>query len=230
MSVGLASPAAPLWVRLVVLTVASELMGVAAHASNGGGLPRPGPLLVITMLVSGLVAGVLFGSRSVRPALGRFGPAARVDDVAAVAALVLGQWVVHWQVMPVSPALGLVLPPTHQHAGLPLGVGTAHHPGAASGTGVGMLLGHAVAAVLVALTLRWMEAVALGCVQVLASHRLPVRSAWLLLQQAAATGVPTSTSSTDRRGLPDACDGLAPRLCEFLHPVVRRGPPAVVWH
>jgi hypothetical protein len=230
MSVGLAPPATPVWVRLAALTVASELIGVAAHASNGGGLPQPGAWLVITMLVAGLVGGLLVAARSVRRRLGHGGPAAHLEDLAAVAALVLGQWVVHWQVMPVSPALGMAMPSAHlQHTGVPVGAGMAHHAGTASGTGVGMLLGHAAAAVLVALLLRWLETAVLACVHVLATHRLPVRSAWLLLQRAATTTVLSSTGSTGGRGLPDAGVGLVPRLCEFLHPVVRRGPPAAAW-
>ena len=158
MSVGLAPSAAPVWVRLAVLTGASELIGVAAHASNGGGLPQPGAWLVITMLVSGLVGGLLGVARLLRSTMSRGGPTAGVEDLAAVAALVLGQWVVHWQLMPVSPTLGLALPPAHHHAAVPVGAGmAAHHAGATSGTGVGMLLGHAAAAVLVALLLRWLE-------------------------------------------------------------------------
>ncbi len=193
-----------MWVRLAVLTVASELIGGAAHASNGGRLPQPGAWLVITMLVSGLVAGLLVAARSVRQCLGHGGPAAHLEDLAAVAALVLGQWVVHWQLMPVSPALGMAMPSAHHHhhAGVPLGAGMAHHAG--TGTGVGMLLGHAAAAVLVALLLRWLEVAVLACVHVLATHRLPLRSAWLLLQRAATTKVLSSTGSTCRRGLPDA--------------------------
>ena len=228
MSVGLAPLATPVWVRLAVLTVASELIGVAAHASKGGGLPHPGAWLVITVLVSGLVGGLLVAARSVRGCLGHGGRAAHLEDLAAVAALVLGQWVVHWQLMPVRPILGMAMPSAHhQHAGVPVGAGMAHHAG--TGTGVGMLLGHAAAAVLVALLLRWLEVVVLACVHVLATHRLPVRSAWLLLQRAATTKVLASTGSTGRRGLPDAVVGLVPRLCEFLHPVVRRGPPAAAW-
>ena len=180
------------------------------------------------MLVAGLVGGLLVAARSVRRRLGRVGPTARVEDLAAVASLVLGQRAVHWQLMPVSPALGMAMPSAqHQHTGVPVGAGMAHHAG--TGPGLGMLLGHAAAATLVAVLLRWLETAVLACVHVLATHRLPVRSAWLFLQRAATTEVLSSTGSTGRRGLPDAGEGLVPRLCEFLHPVVRRGPPAAAW-
>ena len=98
------------------------------------------------------------------------------EDVAGVLALVVGQALVHWLLLPVGAPLagaGPVMGAAHVHAGaLPAQAVMSHHAGAA--TGPGMLAVHAVAAVMVAVALRWVEAAMLGLVRVVRLVRAPM--------------------------------------------------------
>lgn len=219
-----------LLVRVAAVSVASVLLGVLAHGSIADVLPRPGALFVIVVLVLMLVGGVLAGGRGAGRWARRHGWSVPFEDVAAAVALVAGQALVHWSVLPVGVPLSNAMTVSalgHGHGGaVPVGAVLSHH---GSGTGAGMLAGHAVAAVLVAVVLQWVEVAILGLGQVLRiaqastasclgvlGARITVAPAWL----------PAESGDRVRHG----CSAdVRPRLRVTLLPLVRRGPPTLGW-
>lgn len=217
---------APLWVRVLAMVGASLVLGLAAHATGSGMVPGPGALVVVVELVTVVVAGLVAGGRWAAGGVRRWGWAARVEDGSAVVALVVGQALVHWLATPgatagVSPGQG------HVHAGGPISPRTAavhltEHAG--HGSGWGMLVGHAGAAVAVGLLLRWLEAGILGLAHLLACVAASVLVSRMVL---ALTGgwwvLPGDSAGLSADPMPTG--DRRRRLQVLLQPVERRGPP-----
>lgn len=219
--------ASPLPVRVAAVSVSSVLLGVLAHGSMAGVLPRPGSLFVIVVLVVMLVGGLLAAGHGAGRWVQRRGWPLPVEDLAGAAALVVGQALVHWLVIPVGAPQAVALPSgNHVHAvAASAEAVVSHHSGSA--TGPGMLAVHAVAGLMVAVALRWVEAAILGVVQVLRFVRAPTAS-WLGALRAAIL-VPDALPTG---GLGDLSWSwgrvdVRPRLRVTLLPLQRRGPPGV---
>jgi hypothetical protein len=224
-------PTCALPVRVAAVSVASVLLGVLAHGSMVGVLPRPGSLFVIVVLVLVLVGGALAAGQRAGRWARRHGWPVPVEDAAGVLALVVGQALVHWLLLPVVAPLagaGPVMGAGHVHAGtFPAQAVMSHHAGAA--TGPGMLAVHAVAAVMVAVALRWVEAAMLGLVRVVRLVRAPMAACLGVLRAAVlAPSAVLSLESGDLSGF-WGCADVRPRLRVTLLPLERRGPPVVGW-
>jgi hypothetical protein len=223
-------PACALLVRVAAVAVASVLLGVLAHGSMAGVLPRPGSLFVIVVLVLMLVGGLLAAGQGAGRWARRHGWSVPFEDAAGVLALVVGQALVHWLVLPVGvPGVGssTVIPAGHVHAGALPAEAVMSHPAAA--TGPGMLVVHAVGAAMVAVALRWVEAAILGLVAVLRLVQAPM-AACLGALRARSQVSPAVPMGQPRRWV---CvwwgADLRPRLRVTLLPLERRGPPAAGW-
>jgi hypothetical protein len=223
---------APPLVRVAAVSVASVLLGVLAHGSVADVLPRPGSLFVIVVLVSTLVAGMLAGGRAVGRWLERRGWRVPVEDAAGALALVAGQALVHWSVLP----LGVPLAGSGSVGFGGHGYGAHHGDGAhqvhgvvmhhTSGSSAGMLAAHAAAALMVAAVLRWVEDAIVGLAHVL---RLVHASTSLCIGvlQTCFFLVPASASGkSGDRANPWWGSDARPRMRVALLPLERRGPPS----
>lgn len=224
-------PASPLLVRVAAVSGASILLGVLAHGSMAGVLPRPGSLFVISVLILMLVGGLLAGGRRAGAWAASHGWSVPFADAAGVLALVVGQALVHWLVIPVGVALpgaGSGVPVGHTHSGsLPAEVVLSHH---AAAPGPGMLAVHAVAAVMVAVALRWVEAAILSLGQVLRLAGSPMASCLGALRSSVRVSAVVSTGEgLDDRFCPWWTADVRPRLRVTLLPLERRGPPPAGW-
>ncbi len=217
-------PTAPVVVRVGALSAASVLLGVVAHGWVAGALPAPGALLVISTLVVLVVGALLGAGRWMADRAAPRAGAAHVADGAGVLALVVGQALVHWLILPVAEAVPVSGGHGHLHPGATgTGAVMAHH--SAAGIGPQMLAGHALAALVVALLLRWVEAAILRLAGLLAQLGAPVRAVRTAI--GLARGVPAiprvdlAAGEDPRWARRDA----RPRMRVTLQPLGRRGPP-----
>ena len=215
----LAGPAAPVAVRAVAISVASVLLGVVAHGSASGVVPSVGSVLVLAVFLAQVVLVPLMVGQAGGRVCRRRGWSVPVEDLAAVVALVAGQAVVHWLSAPAAAPLALGSA-AHGHAHGPAPLGHVGHGG--SPGGLGMLLGHAAAAVAVGLLLRRVEAGLLLLAGLAPRLRAAVAARHGLLRSGSgAVLLVAGTCPAAGRCTVD----VRPRLQVFLQPLDRRGPP-----
>ncbi len=221
-------PAFALPVRVAAVSVASVLLGVVAHGFVAGVLPRPDPLFVIAVLVLMLVGGLLAGGQRAGTWARSRGWSVPFEDVAGVLSLVAGQALVHWLVLPVGVPLagaGSVLSIGHIHAAAPPADTVVSHHAAA--TTPAMLAVHAMAGVVVAVALRWVEAAILSLGQVLRLVHAPMASCLRALRACVQVGTVVSTGDhSGNRVCTWSSADVRPRLRVTLMPLGRRGPPS----
>lgn len=221
--------ASPLLVRVLAVAGASVVLGVVAHGSVADVLPGLGSLFVVLVLVLMMVGALLAVGRSAGRWVGRHGWSFPFEDVAGAVALVVGQALVHWLILPAAPqavAVAGVVGHSHSSAG-PAGIAVPHHTGMA--TSLGMLTVHAVAGLLVALALRWVESAILGLVRALRLVREPMAACLGVLASSVRVLPAVPTGEPGGRSWSWGAVDSRPRLRVTLLPLERRGPPPGRW-
>jgi hypothetical protein len=204
------------------------VLGVVAHGSVAGVLPGHGSLFVIVVLVLMVVGALLAAGRSAGRRIGRRGWSFPLEDAAGAVALVVGQALVHWLILPAAPQAGVVAGVAgHSHGRAGPGAVVPFHAGTA--TSLGMLAVHAVAGLLVALALRWVESAILGLIQVLHLVREPLTACLGLLGSTVRVIPALSTPESGLRSWSWGVGDARPRLRVTLQPLERRGPPTGRW-
>ena len=204
--------------RVAALVAASLLLGSAAHVGSSGAFPRLGPMLVTAALVAMLVSASIGSGRRIARRVGGI-RGARVEDAAALAALVLGQALVHVSAA-ATPLSGVGTGQPHGHAAM---AHAGHGLTAAAGhEGTwGMLAGHAMAALVVGLLLRSLERGVLALVALSAAIARMARTWW-------GPSAPCEVrpfADLPRLLPPRAALAWRPRPQVGLGPLARRGPP-----